>query len=382
MQSSFWTSMPGVAGATLFLKKLTRQALTLSACIVMSAPMTGCGGASPQTNATPDVVNPENSAENGTAPPNAEIRPLKPGQVDRPLGKDGLPQLQAKGINYEQLFTERLSDDRQRFERVENAVLDLRRDFEAVLPSVMRLVAVEADIKNLVGQLETLLQNEPLPGPMDPADSLPANPVPPVIEDMSPEPGAEPASDRYDAALHGTQRAQSAPLEIKPEEESSAIPAPTPATPAPKPAAPTPPVTAPVTPPVAAPEPAPAPVTAAAPAPTANPAGPAVSGIRFGVDGGKTRIVFDADAAITYKKDLDNAEKLLVIELPGLAWRAAPSGTAPASAHVQSWTAQPMAENGGTRIIMILNKSASLAYEAALNPEPSNPHYRLVLDLR
>ncbi|HEY0901505.1 MAG TPA: hypothetical protein VGD95_05225, partial [Micavibrio sp.] len=317
------------------MTKYTRQALTLSACFILSAPLLGCGGGSPQTNATPNLASPENSAENGAvaplsgaAPPPALISPLKPGTTDRPLGKDGLPQLQAKGINYEQLFTERLSDDNKRFERVENAVLDMRRDFETVLPSIVRLVAVENDIQNLVGQLETLLKNEPASAPLIPAESLPANPVPPVIEDLAPEPGTAPAEDSYQhtpapapAPMPDTaMNADTAPEPAQkpaPEASEEAMPdqAPTPL------AQPTPPPPAPIATP---PAPAPAPAPAAAPAPTPAPviSGNAVSAIRFGVDQDKTRIVFDANAAITYKKDLDNAENLLVIELPGLGWSA------------------------------------------------------------
>lgn len=335
--------MPGVSGANLWLSKFTRQALILSACFVMSAPLNGCGGSSgtgPSASSTPQTADDSGAIAplTGAAPPDAAKRPLKPGQSDRPLGPDGLPQLQAKGINYEQLFTERMSDDEQRFDRVENAVLDLRRDFEAVLPAVMRLVAVEGDIQNLVGQLETLLQNEPLP-----AEPLPVNPVPPTIEDMAPEPDASQESGITKPPLPLTQEATAPPAAM-----------------------------APIT-----PEPGPAPVKTAPAATTAG-----VTGLRFGVDSGKTRIVIDAGQPVTYKKDLDNGESLLIIELPGTGWNMAAQGTAPANALVQSWSTQPISENGGTRIIMILKKPVTIAYEATLKPEPSSPHHRLVIDLR
>ncbi len=374
MQSSFWTSMPGVSGTNLLLSKFTRQTLILSACFVMSAPLISCGGTSPQTSTAQTAINPENGTAiaplTGTAPPNAEMRPLKPGQTDRPIGKDGLPQLQAKGINYEQLFTERISDDNKRFERVENAVLDMRRDFEAVLPAVMRLVAVEGDIQNLVGQLETLLKNEPASAPLIPTEPLPANPVPSVIQDLAPEPRDPQQAQTPEHAVNepavlaeNAGTAQSPPAATTPE--ATAPPATT--------AVSTPPATstqaeAQQTPAVATPAPAPV-------------AGNAVSGMRFGVDGGKTRIVFDANAALTYKKDLDNSENLLVIELPGMGWNASTTGKPPASALVQSWSSQPM-DGGGTRIVMILRKPVTVSYEATLKPEPSSPHHRLVLDLR
>ncbi len=240
----------------------------------------------------------------------------------------------------------------------------MRRDFEAVLPAIMRLVAVENDIQNLVGQLETLLKNEPASAPLIPTEPLPANPVPPVIEDLAPEPG-EPTQEHPSAhavnepttLAENTGTAQAPPAVSNPEATA-------------------PPVASPV-----ATSPTPQTQTQPVQAPAAPVAGNAVSGMRFGVDGNKTRIVFDANASLTYKKDLDNNESLLVIELPGMGWSMAAAGTPPASALVQSWSAQAM-DNGGTRIVMILKKPVTLTYEATLKPEPGSPHHRLVLDLR
>lgn len=340
--------MPGVSGANLWLSKFARQGCFLFACFMLSALLNGCGGStgnSPSSAAAPQTAETSATGDGviapltGTAPPpNAETRPLKPGQSDRPIGPDGLPQLQAKGINYEQLFTERLSNDEDRFDRLENAVLDMRRDFEAVLPSVIRLVAVEKDIENLVGQLETLLQTEPLP-----PESPPANPVPPVIEDLAPEP---------DTLSHKAE--QSMPP-VATETKAAQAQAPP----------------APLSPPDAA--------SAEASAPATD--GTAVSGLRFGGDSGKTRIVFDANATLSYRTDLDNAENLLVIELPGARWSMAMQGKAPAYSLIDSWSAQPDGQ-GGTRLIMILKKAASLTYQATLKPESDNPYHRLVIDLR
>lgn len=359
--------MPGVSGTNLWLSKYTRQTVILFACVVMSAPLNGCGGSTASDpSASPALETAENPEAiaplTGAAPPDASKRPPKPGESGRPMGADGLPQLQAKGINYEQLFTERISDENKRFDRVENAVLDLRRDFEAVLPAVMRLVAVEGDIQNLVGQLETLLQNEPLP-----AEPLPANPVPPIIEDLAPEPDPSNIPPKAAAEPAPAMEGQTAAAGI-PERESSEPPV------AMAQEATAPPASM-----------APTPITpAAAPSATAPSTAKAdgVSGLRFGVDGGKTRIVIDAGKAVTYKKDLDNGESLLVVELPGTPWNMAAQGNAPAGALVQSWSTQAIAETGGTRLIMILKKPVTIAYEAALKPETSSPYHRIVLDLR
>lgn len=355
--------MPGVSGANLCFSKFTRQGGFLFACFVLSALLNGCGGS---TSSSPSASNAPQTAETSATdngmiapltgaapPPDAQTRPLKPGQSNRPVGADGLPQLQAKGINYEQLFTERIGDDNKRFDRLENAVLDMRRDFESVLPSVVRLVAVEKDIQNLVTQLETLLQAEPLP-----PGSLPANPVPPMIEDLAPEPGT--IAHKLQSPLPQTQPpAQSPPVasppEQTPQESDKAEAAPASLSPPTAPAATT------------------APLTPAA-------SGTAVSALRFGGEGGKTRIVFDANAALTYRTDLDNTENLLVIELPGTSWSAPAQGRAPATSAIESWSAQADGQ-GGTRLVIILKKPVVLAYQATLKPESDTPHHRLVIDL-
>lgn len=354
--------MPGVSGTNLWLSKFTRRGGFLCACFVLSALLNGCGGSTgsnpspttaPQTAETSAADDGAIAPLTGTAPPpDAETRPLKPGQSDRPIGPDGLPQLQAKGINYEQLFTERLSNDEARFDRLENAVLDMRRDFEAVLPSVIRLVAVEKDIQNLVGQLETLLQTEPLP-----PESSPATPVPPVIEDLAPEPSA--LSNRMEPVPAAKEPLQGSQNPIPATETAQAPPASlAPATTAP-----------------------PAETISHPPSQQALASGITVSGLRFGGDTGKTRIVFDANATLNYRTDLDNSENLLVVELPGAGWSATLQGKAPANSLIDSWTAQPDGQ-GGTRLIMILKKAASVAYQAVLKPESDNPHHRLVIDLR
>lgn len=388
MKSSFWASTLGVSGTNLWLSKFTRQTLILSACFVMSAPLSGCGGDRPQTTAESPAsaaTNPEDGGAiaplTGSTPPDAEVRPLKPGQSGRPLGPDGLPQLQAKGINYEQLFTERLENEDKRFDRVETAVLELRRDFESVLPSMMRLVAIEGDIKNLVGQLETLLENEPMPAPMIPVEPVSTNPVPPMIEDLAPEPSHAPAPREKAATPPVNEPTETMAEKLAAPQVAEAAPTaitPVAAAPPPEPEVPEP---APTVSPQATPPPAPTPAPAPAASATPVVAGEGVSALRFGVDGDKTRIVFDVGAPVTYKKDLDNGENLLVIELPNLSWKAATAGTPPASALVQSWSAQPM-DGGGTRVVMILKKPVTVSYEATLKPETSSPHHRLVLDLR
>ena len=66
--------------------------------------------------------------------------------------------------------------DAERFERLESAVQKLRDDFDAVSPSINRLVAIEREIQGLVDQLEVLVGDQG--GAMDTSG------VPPVTTEM------------------------------------------------------------------------------------------------------------------------------------------------------------------------------------------------------
>lgn len=100
-----------------------------------------------------------------SAPPGSTDRPLEPGQSGAQYLPNGLPVLPARGINAELLFAEKISDTDDRFRRLENAVTDLRRELNAAMPAIVRLSAVEQDMQELLGQLQTLVEGGP--GPVD-----------------------------------------------------------------------------------------------------------------------------------------------------------------------------------------------------------------------
>jgi len=57
------------------------------------------------------------------------------------------------------LFSEPLSDEADRFDRVENAVQDIRDEFDKMSPSINRLISIESDIRELHDQLKILIDN-------------------------------------------------------------------------------------------------------------------------------------------------------------------------------------------------------------------------------
>lgn len=118
-------------------------------------------------------------------------------------------------------------------------------------------------------------------------------------------------------------------------------------------------------------------MTAAAPAPGG---GNAVTGVRIGEHGTKTRLVFDLDGKTkpAFKYDLDNGEHLLLVEMPSSAWSGKSSGK-PKSPLVEGWTATA-GEGGGSSVAIQLKKNARVLSTEFLKAEGKDPA-RLVVDI-
>ncbi len=61
-----------------------------------------------------------------------------------------------KGVKVDQLFSENVRDTNDRVQRLEDTVTNIYRDIETMKPSIIRLIALEGDIEQLV----TILSNE------------------------------------------------------------------------------------------------------------------------------------------------------------------------------------------------------------------------------
>lgn len=125
----------------------------------------------------------------------------------------------------------------------------------------------------------------------------------------------------------------------------------------------------------------PAAPVAKADAPPTSAAGGAVTGVRIGEHGSKTRLVMDLSGKTKpdFKYDLDNAEKLLLVDLPALAWSGAQAGKGGVSPLVEGWNAQK-GSNGGTTVAVQLKRNARILSTQFLPPEGKDPA-RLVMDI-
>lgn len=106
-----------------------------------------------------------------------------------------------------------------------------------------------------------------------------------------------------------------------------------------------------------------------------------IQAVRFGQhDNGKSRLVIDTSAARDFSYDIDNDERILVLEIPGTVWNAGPV-TKNILDHplVQSMTASPDGQ-GGTRVVFQLLKPAQILWSQAIPPSGSQGH-RIVVDI-
>ena len=308
--------------------------LALNACSQQAIPNSGSANTSNNTQNSTAVPGQNLNApgfENSplVAPPSFDQRPLQPGQSPPPQTlPNGLPALKPlKGVNVDKLFSENISDTNRRFDRLENAVVDMRREFEAVKPAIVRLVAVEEDIQQMVEQLEAIASQEQYTAAPPPA--------PVLVEPIEPEP---------DLSSTDLQTPKPAP------------------------------------PPVAIPTPA-AQTQPTATQQTGNTNGTVVKNLRTGLHSNKVRLVLDMSAKTPYNLDLDSSENILIIELPQAGWNDTRSKTFGANeALLASYNVETMNEGKGTRIIIPLKKSTTILEQAILPPS-DNPNFRLYIDL-
>lgn len=345
-------------------------ATLLSGCEGPGGSTGGGGRAGPASSAAPASAPdapgaaPSAAGDSGAIaplrPPGADERPLLPGQGSGLAANPGMQP--PKGLNVDTLFSEDIQDPMARIKRLENVVLDIRRDLNTALPSIMRLVAVEQDMQNLIGQLETLV-DDPSSAPQTPAS----------VEDAL----LPPQGDAHPEDLSGETQPTVAPLV---EEEGVEIAGPPASLPAPI----APPIEKKATAPPAAaghavssgPSPPSATATASATAHV-----PGAVRVRAAPHGDVTRLVIETGGPTAFHADLDPVEQILVVEIPDAA--AASAGeTASAASSIQGWNAQPMEGGQGVRVVVTMRPGAPVKILKSMAlPASGGMPARIVVDL-
>lgn len=115
------------------------------------------------------------------------------------------------------------------------------------------------------------------------------------------------------------------------------------------------------------------------PAPAAKAEGLKVKTLRFGAqENGKVRIVLDATAAAAMNYDLDNAEGILLIDLPKAGWMAGEPVVPKSSALLKN--AHVKTDESGSHLIIELAGKAKVLATGRLTPSGSYGH-RVYLDV-
>ncbi len=256
------------------------------------------------------------------------------------IGMKGL-----KGVNVDQLFSQNIRDTDKRFDRLESVVLDFRREYESVKPEIIRLVAIEKDMQQLI----SLLNNEVGLPPASPEfanlnnDPIENAPVPDVQEQNMI------TNENIDIA-----------------EAPSPPPPPTPP--------PSPPV---VTPQLTTPQP---PTVITPPATTNGKV--TINNFRFGAHPDYVRLVIDATQKTPYSIDLDSSGEILTILLPSSSWSGSETKSYGGSSDlIDSYRAQEDPQSNGTIVYVSFKKPVTLKNQGTLASD-SAPKFRIYIDVK
>ncbi len=264
------------------------------------------------------------------APTNIQPQILKTPEVQAPAviqqqviqPKDVLLPLPTD-YNPKNIFAQSLRSDKERLDRLERSMQDLRNEFDSVRPSIRRLMGVENDIQRLVNELRSLTK---------------------------------------DPAFKQTRR------------EPTPIPAPIMVTPQIVTKTQTPAVSQ-TTMPKAITSPKtnfqsknPPPMTSGK---------PTVYDVRIGEHPGKTRIVLDTNAKADFNVDIDNNENIMVVDIPSANWTAPVTRNFAKAPYISSYKAEPNGD--GYLLVFQLKRDVSLASKTDIGG--TNGGRRIVLDI-
>ena len=256
-----------------YLSKAGRKALLYAALLL---PLAACGS---------DGGDP--AAQNAPPPPMAgeTIKPLViPGSATtdlgpvRPAGSAEASGTLAPpgGLNIKPLFAEPLKSNDARMARLEKAVQDLRNDFDTMTPAVVRMTAMESNLRDLVSQMKTA------------NDAAQAVPPPAAMPTAAPVAAPDKTDDK---------KADEKPAAEKPAAKEAAP----------------------------------------AKAPAAAPGAASVKALRLGDHGDTTRIVLELSAKAAATAALDGDGKGLEVDLAQVNWTGKDSGGMKGGKLVSTW---------------------------------------------
>lgn len=107
---------------------------------------------------------------------------------------------------------------------------------------------------------------------------------------------------------------------------------------------------------------------------------PEVSGLRFGLDDHRTRVVLDLDRVLRYQVDAQGDPDRLVVDLDEVQWRVEPGPDVRPRGLVRGHKYGRL-EPGRSRLIVDMRQPFRVIGSIILPPSRDSRHYRLVIDL-
>lgn len=289
---------------------------------------------------------------------------------------------QPKGVAVDPASADRIA-------QLEQSIEDIRNDLALMMPALTKLAAAQGDLQKILGQVEPASGGAPAAAdaassyqPAEPPVAI-TQPQAQAQQQQQPPAGVDwyEAQERQNRGQRGAQSAaaqnnggNAAPSAPPPQQQQAApVPPPQAYDQAYKPAE------APQNIAVAQAQPyQPAPPAAAQPVSYGG-GNLAITGVRFGEHTDKTRLVLDSSDKVAFSYDVDNNERILLIQLPGSGWQGAKDMQVNSSPLVASYSV--VSDNaGGHQVIMQLKQPVQVLWAQALAPGGPQGH-RVVFDL-
>lgn len=236
----------------------------------------------------------------------------------------------SRGLNTEAMLASEIEHSIQELSRVEQSIAAVRAGMLDVIPSLKRLETLHGEVAALNERLRKVMNDI---GATNTSMVEQPTPITTPAQTIAPQ-------NNRTAIEAARAMAQAVP-------ETQARPAPATAKPNPQPVA-------------------------------TVPSG--VTGVRIGVHAGKTRLVIDYTGDVAPRFDLDNNERLMTIELPGLAWN---TDTSMSSARNGTLIAGYAADktDSGSLLAVALTRETQILEQFSLKASAGKPT-RLVFDLK
>jgi hypothetical protein len=264
-----------------------------------------------------------------TVPPPPSVIPMdEPDQNDP---QSALVPASTMGLNLDTYFAQDIDDPQLRLMRLENA-----------------LVAMHKDMRNIPGANKLPQYQNPMPV----SDLLGA----PVEDETPPPVQAKPVTPVEQQSVEPREViASGGPENLIPSDSKP------PSTPVYEP-----------------PKPAPAPKVSSTPIDANGPT--TVHDLRVGTHADKVRIVMDLNKKTLYTADLDNAENILIIELPDAAWSTTSQQSFGNNPLIKSYSVDPYNEGKGHIVAIQLKSSSSILKQDQI-PAHNAAGQRIFIDL-